>query len=194
MLWFLFFDTEGKILVLLSTEWCWDVVFSTWLSKIWSIFKYLLVVDPILLSQIWAISVFGDWRRVEVGSEVLLLLFLEIEHFIGVLLTYVVCTGILMTIFVFLILLSKLVGCCVLLCDNCDVREGRDIGNLLDDKWLFIGIFRLLLLVVSVVFIWIRDKCFLRKALHFLLDCFNSETKFLFILSIFVSNCWSVGF
>ena len=94
-----------------------------------------------------------------------------------------------MTIFVFLILLSKIVCCCAVLCDNCDIREGREIGNLLDDKKLFIRICRLLLLVLSVVFIWIGDKRFLRKYLYFLLVCFDSETKFLFILSGFVSNC-----
>ena len=78
-------------------------------------------------------SVVGDWRWVEVDSEILLL-FVEIEHFIGVRLTYVVCAGMSITIFAFLILFSKLVYCCAVLCDNCDFREGREIGNLLDDK------------------------------------------------------------
>ena len=99
-----------------------------------------------------------------------------------------------MTIFVCLVLLSKLVRFYAVLCDNCGVSEGREIGNLLDDKWLFLWICRLVLLVLSVVFIWIGDKRFLRKALYFLLVCFDSDTKFLCILSGFVSNCWSVDF
>ena len=98
-----------------------------------------------------------------------------------------------MTIFVFLILLSKLVCCCAVLCGNFDVRDGKSIGNLLDDNWLCIGMCRLVLLVLSLVFWWIRDKRFLRKTLFVLLFCFDSKTKFLFILSIFVYNCWSVG-
>ena len=134
----IFFDTEGKILVVLSTALCWDEVFSTRFSKVCSIFWYLLVVDPILLSNIWAILVFGDWRWAEVGSEVLLLFF-EIEHLIGVWLTSVVCAGMLMTIFVFLILLSKLVCCCALLCDNCDIREGREIGKIRNYLLEFVG-------------------------------------------------------
>ena len=72
-------------------------------------------------------------RRLKVGREVLLLFF-EIEHFLGVRLSCVVCAGMSMTIFVFLRLMSKLVCCCAALCDNCDVKEGRDIGNILENK------------------------------------------------------------
>ena len=93
----------------------------------------MVVIDPILLSHILAISVFGDWRWVEVGREVLFL-FLEIEHFLGKRLTCVVYAGMSMTLFVFLRLMSKLVCCCAVLCGNFDVRDGKSIGNLLDDN------------------------------------------------------------
>ena len=41
-----------------------------------------------------------------------------------------------MTIFVFFIL-------CAVLCDNCECRGGREMGIILKDKYLFIGMCRL---------------------------------------------------
>ena len=127
-----------------------------------------------------------------VGSEVLLLFF-EIEHILGVRLTCVVSAGMSMIIFVIWILLSKSVFCCAVLCENCKCREGRWIGNMLDNKKLLIGSCRLFVLVWGVVCIWKRDNIFLMKLLYIFLVCFDLKTIFLFILLEFISNYRSVG-
>ena len=60
-----------------------------------------------------------------------------------------------MTICVLFILSSKLVFCCAVLCDNFEYRGGREIGNMLDDKYLFIEICRSLVrLIVLGAFLY----------------------------------------
>ena len=124
---FLFLTTEGKMLiVVLSTVLCWNGLSSTRLGKVWSIFSFLLVGydgDIILLSHIWAMSIIGGCRWVEVGRELFLLLD-ENWQLLGVLLSCVWCVGMSVTIFIFIILLSKLVCCCAVLCDNFEGRRG----------------------------------------------------------------------
>ena len=123
-----------------------------------------------------------------------IMVFFRIVIFLGARLTCVVFAGRLMIIFVFFIWRSKLVCCWTVLCDNGDFRDGRGIGNRLDGRWLFIGIYKAVLVVLLICCKWIREKRFLRKTLFFCFVCFESEITFLFIVSVFVSNWWAVDF
>ena len=68
-----------------------------------------------------------------VGNK-LLVVFFEIEYFVGVRLTCKIWAGLSMTIFVFLVMLSKLVCFFVVLWENFELITDMDIGNLLSDK------------------------------------------------------------
>ena len=118
---FVSMTTESKIvMVVLSTVVCWNWLENVWLAKVCSIFWFSFVgydVGTILISHIWARSICGGCRWVEIGRE-LLLLFDENWHVIGVLLSYVWCMEMSATTFLFIILLSKLVLCCAVFCGN----------------------------------------------------------------------------
>ena len=68
-----------------------------------------------------------------VGKK-LFVVFFEIEHFVGVRLTCKIWAGLSMTIFVFLVMLSKFVCFFAVLWENFELITEMDIGNLLSDK------------------------------------------------------------
>ena len=54
------------------------------------------------------------------------------------------------TIFVLFIFLSKLFFCCAVLCDNCKCRDGKGMGNVWEDKYLFIGMWRAWVVLIGL--------------------------------------------
>ena len=144
------------------------------------IFWKLFVFNAIFLSRRWSTVIVEVWNWIEFGMEVLLWFF-GIVNCLRARLTCVVFVGRLMIIFVFFIWRSKLVCCWTVLCENGDFRDGRGIGNRLDGKWLFIGICKVVLVVLLRVCKWIREERFLRKVLFFCF-CFVLNRRLRFYL------------
>ena len=118
--------------------------------------------------------VFGGCSQVEVGMEADLL-FDEGWQFLVVLLSCVWGVWITLTIFVLFILLSKLVFGCAVLCENCECIDGKELGNVWRDKYLFVEMCRswVVLIVLDVFCRKGGDKLFLGKALYFFLALLN---------------------
>ena len=117
-------------------------------------------------------------------------------QFLVVLLSCVWGVWIALTICVWFILLSKLVFGYEVLCENCECIDGKELGNVWRDKYLFVGMCRSWVVLI-VLYLFCRkggDKLFLGKALYLLLVFFESMTDFVFILLELVSNWWSVAF
>ena len=40
--------------------------------------------------------------------------------------------------------------CCAVLCDNCKCRDGKGMGNVWEDKYLFIGMWRAWVVLIGL--------------------------------------------
>ena len=74
-----------------------------------------------------------------------------------------------MTICVLFILSSKLVFCCAVLGENYECIDGKEMGNVWSDKYLFVGMCRswVVLIVLGVLCRERGDELFLGEALYF---------------------------